>query len=190
MDTPVAKNHMWTVEEVWALPADLHHRYEVVDGALLVSPSPSLAHQRVILRLTMLFNQYLVGTRSGEVLMAPLDIVFDTVGMTQPDVMVFGKLSWEEARRDARTRPLPRLVIEVLSPSTALHDRYIKRDRYQRAGVECWIVDLSAQQIERWLPSAVVPEIYSDSIDWARGPAIEPLRLILAELFRDIEGDE
>jgi hypothetical protein len=44
MPQPIAD---WTVERVLALPHD-GNRYEVVDGELLVSPAPTLLHQRAI----------------------------------------------------------------------------------------------------------------------------------------------
>jgi hypothetical protein len=44
MPQPIAD---WTVERVLALPDD-GNRYEVVDGELLVSPAPTLLHQRAI----------------------------------------------------------------------------------------------------------------------------------------------
>jgi hypothetical protein len=43
MGMPIATERYWTVEDVWALPVDPHHRYEAVDGELLVSPSPRFA---------------------------------------------------------------------------------------------------------------------------------------------------
>jgi hypothetical protein len=40
----------WTVDDLDALP-ESHHRYELTDGALTVSPSPSSLHQAVAARL-------------------------------------------------------------------------------------------------------------------------------------------
>ena len=46
----------------------------------------------------------------------------------------------------------PDLVVEVLSPSTRRHDRLIKLDLYQRAGVkEYWIVDPDSQSVQVFL---------------------------------------
>lgn len=43
----------------------------------------------------------------------------------------------------------PDLVVEILSPATALRDRGIKRERYALFGVpEYWLVDPSARRIE------------------------------------------
>jgi hypothetical protein len=45
MGMPNTAPRYWTVDEVWALPEEPGVRYEVVDGELLVSPSPALRHQ-------------------------------------------------------------------------------------------------------------------------------------------------
>jgi Uma2 family endonuclease len=57
MSMPAARKHRWTVEEVERLIDDREGytpRYELVDGELLVTPSPSGRHQRIILRLVVL----------------------------------------------------------------------------------------------------------------------------------------
>ena len=44
----------------------------------------------------------------------------------------------------------PHLVVEILSPSTAGNDRTIKKDLYERSGVnEFWIVDPFEQKVEQ-----------------------------------------
>ena len=46
----------------------------------------------------------------------------------------------------------PHLVVEILSPSTAGNDRTIKKDLYERSGVnEFWIVDPFEQQVDQWV---------------------------------------
>ena len=59
----------------------------------------------------------------------------------------------------------PDMVIEILSPSTQRHDRLVKLNLYQRAGVrEYWIVDPQGQSVEVYLPdsggSLRVHEVY------------------------------
>jgi Uma2 family endonuclease len=73
----------------------------------------------------------------------------------------------------------------VLSPSSARTDRIIKRHRYQRYGVEYWIVDPEARAVERWWPHAAEAEVLSDTIDWAPRGAPEPLTINLRELFSE-----
>jgi len=41
-------------------------------------------------------------------------------------------------------------VVEILSPTTAHHDRFVIRRRFQRTGIpEYWIVGLDARAVER-----------------------------------------
>ena len=189
MGMSLAIKREWSVDDVWALPDDPAHKYEVVDGELLVSPSPRAVHQDAVSELGMLLRLYARNCGVGKALVAPFDVVFDYRGMTQPDVMVFGNVTREEMDRGAKERPLPMLMIEVLSPSTSMHDRYVKRGRYQRAGVECWIVDIEARLFEIWSPTASVPEILEAELIWHPVAAAMPFRLNLAEFFREVSGE-
>ncbi|MBL0170032.1 MAG: Uma2 family endonuclease [Gemmatimonadaceae bacterium] len=85
MGMPIALQHHWTIEDVWALP-ECGERYEVVDGVLLVSPAPSLVHQRAVRVLLELLQRYVSQFMIGEALPAPLDVVMADDTMVQPDV--------------------------------------------------------------------------------------------------------
>lgn len=77
----------------------------------------------------------------------------------------------------------PLLFVEILSPSTARHDRVVKRARYQRYGVEYWIFDADARLVERWTPDAARPEILSDALTWQPAGAPVALTIDLPTLF-------
>jgi Uma2 family endonuclease len=134
MAMPAVLPSRWTADAVRALPDEPGQRFECVDGELLVSPSPRLTHQSVVMLL------------------------------------------W-------------RALVEVLSPSTARFDRVVKRRRYQRAGVEYWIVDLDARLVERWLPDAERPTIHTESITWQPGEATATLTIELTPLFVEALGE-
>jgi Uma2 family endonuclease len=189
MGMPIAKDRVWTLEEVWALPDDPQHRYELVDGELLVSPSPRPLHQRAVLQLQLVLHPYARDTGMCEVLAAPSDVVIQLSHLVQPDVYVIRRLSQVQLRADPRTLPLPLLAIEVLSPSTARADRLTKRRLYQRAGIELWIVDLDARLIERWTPEADRPEISAEWIEWCPSGASALFRLDVDALMRRILDD-
>src|SRR5262245_32221811 len=115
----------WTVADLADLPDD-GNRYEVVDGELLVTPSPALRHQEAVLKLAVFLHDYLAREPMGLVVIAPAEIVFSATRAVQPDVLVAPLV---EGRRPERLEQIDRLLlaIEVLSPSTARADRVTKR---------------------------------------------------------------
>jgi len=173
----------WTVEDLLDLPDD-GNRYEVLDGELLVTPAPSLDHQRAVFALGRLLNDYLAINRLGEMLISPADVTFSPRRLVQPDVFVipFGDMGRKASRFVDVGRLL--LAVEILSPSTARADRVKKRRVYREEGVpEYWIVDLDARTIERSTPADERVEVLADSIDWLPGGATSPLRIDIGAYF-------
>lgn len=187
MAMPALEPHYWTAAEVRELPDD-GNRYECIDGELLVTPSPRGLHQVAVREVAFALHDYLRGQKVGELLWSPADIELQPTTLVQPDVFV--SRSHDGSRvRDWKDIANLLLAVEVLSPSTARYDRVVKRNFYQRAGVEqYWIVDLDARLIERWLPDAVSPEILSEELTWNPPGASEPLKLNLLALFAEICG--
>lgn len=133
-----------TVADLDEMPDD-GHRYELVDGALLVTPAPGVAHQTACLALAVLLRS--TCPPDLRVLTAPLDVVLGEQTSLQPDVLV--------ARRDAFTEKnlpsAPLLAVEVLSPSTRLVDLNLKKATYERAGVPTyWVVDPHQARLVVW----------------------------------------
>lgn len=177
----------WTAAEVRALPEEPGKRFECVDGELLVSPSPAFRHQLIQSLLLELLLPFCRRHLVGRVFAAPFDMELDPHTLVQPDILVLpgrsgGLPRTEEEMGDAI------LFVEILSPSTARSDRLIKRRRYQRYGVEYWIVDLDARLIERWLPGAPGPDILEAAVRWQPAGAAAPLELDLVALFADALG--
>lgn len=125
-----------TRDDLADLPDD-GHRYEIVDGALLVTPSPGYQHQAAITELLVLLH----GAAGPElvVLAAPFDYVVTNDTVLQPDLLVANRADVGERGLEHGT---PVLVVEILSPSTRLNDLGTKRLAYQAAGVPVyWVVD-------------------------------------------------
>jgi Uma2 family endonuclease len=154
----------WTAERVRALPDD-GKRYEVVDGELLVTPSPRTPHQRALAELHLRLAPYVRDSGIGEVFFSPSDVEFDSRTLVQPDLFV---VPLNEGRRLRDWSEIQRLLlaVEILSPSTARYDRLTKRRAYQRHGVEYWIIDIDARVVERWRPEDVRPEILAERLEW------------------------
>lgn len=184
-----ARAEFWTREMVLALPDD-GNRYELVDGALLVSPSPHYTHQYGVLGLYRLVHAFVADHGIGSVLVSPADLDLRSGQLVQPDLFVSGMVDGRLVR-DWEDVGIPLLVVEVLSPSTARHDRITKRRLYQRSGVPMyWIVDLDARQVEVWTPDAINPQIARDALTWQPEGASEPLVIELAAYFREVWGED
>ena len=186
MGMPIAQERRWSVEDVWALPDD-GNRYETVDGELLVSPTPRFVHQRAVSRLGFLLTAYVSQHGIGELLYAPYDVVLDPFTLVQPDVLVIHPVGMDVVR-GAVPPPAPFLAIEVLSPTTARADRIRKRPRYQRAGIECWLVDLESELVERWTAESERPEVCTERLVWQPAGAGAPLSLDVAAFMREVVG--
>jgi Uma2 family endonuclease len=160
--TVLPQSRPLTADDLESMPDD-GHRYELIDGALIVTPAPARRHQRVVGELHLLL-------RGGcpadlEVLLAPFDVRLADDTVLQPDLLV-------TRRSDTTERNLPKaplLAIEVLGPSTRLIDLDLKRARYEAARcASYWVVDPD-------LPSIVVWELGPD------GQYVERTRLEGAE---------
>ena len=129
-------------DDLLEMPDD-GHRYEIVDGALLVTPSPGYQHQAAVTELLVLLHGA-IGA-DDVVLAAPFDFVVNPATVLQPDLLV-------ARRADVGPRSLeqgkPVLVIEIVSPSSRLTDLGTKRLAYEAAGVPAyWVVDPEAPSL-------------------------------------------
>jgi Uma2 family endonuclease len=124
-----------TLAQFDALPED-GMRHELLDGRLLVTPSPRDEHQRAAgicyVRLLTACPEEL------EVFFAPFDFRPNDRSSLQPDLMVF---RCEDVKSDGVRRPLL-LAVEILSPSNRSADLVTKRRLYEQAGVASyWIFE-------------------------------------------------
>lgn len=131
----------WTYEDYAQLP-DGHRRYEVIRGRLHVTPAPSTTHQLVSFELAFALYGHVKANKLGRVLEAPVDLILpDRATPVQPDVHFIARERLD-ILQEKFIEGAPDLIIEVLSPGNAHHDRQTKYDLYAEAGVrEYWIVD-------------------------------------------------
>jgi Uma2 family endonuclease len=174
----------WTAEMVRQLPED-GNRYEVVYGELLVTPAPRPWHEILFGRLIVAVDAYLRREPVGIVLGSRADISWAPDVLVQPDVFVV-PLSQARTLDWTQYEDLL-LVVEILSASTARSDRFLKRRRYQEAGIPLyWIVDGDQHQVEIWTPEARFPQVQRERLVWHPAGALERFTLELAELFKPI----
>jgi Uma2 family endonuclease len=142
--TMLPRGRALTVADLERVPDD-GHRYELVDGALVVTPAPSLRHQEVSMRLAvLLFNACPDGLT---VLSAPFDVRFADDTVVQPDLLVARDVDFA----DDCLPGTPLLAVEILSPSTRLLDLNLKNARYEAAGVASyWALDPDVPRLNAW----------------------------------------
>jgi Uma2 family endonuclease len=178
----------WTAEMAIALPWD-GRRYEVLDGELVVTPSPAWSHQTAVEELFVLLRAYVQQQALGWAKLSPADIVFSARRLVQPDVFVVPRGEGTVPRAWSEVHELL-LAVEVLSPSTARVDRGVKRRIYQSERVpEYWIVDPGARVVERWRPQDTQPEMCRDTLTWAPRADVAPLAIDLVSLFAVVAGE-
>jgi Uma2 family endonuclease len=157
-------------------------RYEFLDGEILVSPSPNLVHQRIVLRLTILLEPFVRANGLGELVISPFDVRFGDRRVFQPDLLVASPEDVRAGRKDAARELV--LAVEIVSPGSARHDRVRKRPVYQEERVdELWLVDPESELVERWTPEADRPEVLTEILVWAPAGTSETLPIDLVALF-------
>lgn len=180
-----ATHRRWTRAEVKALidaSPNQTPRYELVDGELIVTPSPIRPHQRAVRELLVALHTYLSENPIGEVLGSPSDVELEDDTIVQPDVFVIPPEEGARLEIEMQEQSLL-LAIEIISPGSARGDRGPKRGLYQRHVPEYWIVDLDAALFERWRPGDERPEILRARLDWRPAGASAPFQLDLPGFF-------
>ena len=129
-------------------------RVEIIDGEVFMMAPQSSVHQEIAAELTRQFGNYLEG-KQCKVYPAPFGVrLFEQDGETPEDVdtVVEPDLSvvCDRSKIDKHgCKGAPDLIIEILSPSSLRHDRFVKLGLYQRAGVrEYWIVDPEYKSVQ------------------------------------------
>jgi Uma2 family endonuclease len=142
--TTLPRGRPFTIADLATMPDD-GHRYELIEGALIVTPAPSVRHQIVSLNLAVLLRN--ACPPHLRVLTAPLDVVLGDDTAVQPDLLVAARKDFAE--KNLPTAPL--LAVEVLSPSTHLVDLNLKKAAFEQAGVAAyWVVDPLVPRLVAW----------------------------------------
>lgn len=138
-----------TYEDYLELPDD-GKRYEILDGDLEVTPSPTTTHQRVSRDLGRILDDYVRKEELGEILYAPTDVILAPTTIVVPDLVFIAAARSKIITKRAIEGP-PDLLVEILSDSTARRDRTRKASLYFRYGVpHYWLIDPDARILETY----------------------------------------
>ncbi len=180
-----------TYDELVAMfPEDDGVHRELIDGEIFVTPSAVTRHQRLSIRLALSLGNHLdLHPSQGEVFAARFDVVLTAYDVVEPDLLVVlgdqkGILT------EKNVQGAPGIVIEILSPSTRKRDLTIKRQLFDREGVqEYWIVDpegsvaVYRRAADGTLPLAITLE--AKNAETLTTPLLPGWDLPLERLFRE-----
>ena len=137
-----------TYEEYLEGP-EIKGRFDIIDGVLIMAPSPTRKHQEILGQLYHLLRNFLDENHVGNAFIAPLDVIVerDPLKTRQPDLL-FVSNARSEILQDI-VEGAPDLVVEILSPSNSRADIQEKLDDYAGLGVsECWLVSPEGRTVE------------------------------------------
>ena len=173
-----------TYEDYARTPDD--ERWELLDGELVMVPSPNMPHQATQAKLGSRLNNFVEQGGLGHVFFAPTDVVLSDTNVVQPDVL-FVSREREHIITHANIQGAPDLTVEIRSPSTAERDLTVKCRLYAEHGVkEYWLVDPDEMTVTVLL---LGERGYEEAGSYRRGQsfdstAVEGFNVSLDEVFQ------
>ncbi|MBA7664833.1 hypothetical protein ES703_72897 [subsurface metagenome] len=183
METLLVNKRKFTYDDYLKIPDD--RQYELVEGELIMTPSPVPYHQWILKNIANKLDNFVQENKLGRIFIAPCDVQLDNENVLQPDIMHIAekrlKIIGEKNITDA-----PDLIVEVLSESSAYRDLVRKKKLYAQFGVrEYWIVDPGEKSIEIYsLRSKKFFLFHSYStVDILKSPLLSGFKLELKAVF-------
>jgi Uma2 family endonuclease len=141
----------WTREDWEQQDHEAGIRYEIIEGFLYMSTSPSLMHQYTLKRLYALLGLPAENDGLGQAWFAPIGVFMPGSQPVQPD-FVFVKSNRADILLDKHINGVPDLIVEILSPGNRAYDEETKFKAYQKAGVaEYGLIDPLGRDMTRYV---------------------------------------
>jgi Uma2 family endonuclease len=138
MATAAVEKKKYTYEDYLKTPEDV--RYELIEGELLMTPSPMTQHQRISRKIEFILEKFVAENKLGEVFDAPIDVYLDDENVVGPDILFISN-DRSNIIGEKNIQGAPDLVIEIISKSSAYRDMVQKKKLYAKHGAkEYWIV--------------------------------------------------
>lgn len=172
-----------TYEDYLKTPED--KRYELINGELLMTPSPGPKHQSVSIEIAFRIKNFAMTNDLGKVFCAPCDVYFDEENVVQPDILFISKDRLGIIGEKNIQGP-PNLVIEIISEHSVYRDMVQKKRLYARFSVkEYWIVIPEEEEIEVYVLEGDAYRLYCTyrKVDEIVSPSLKGLKIPLKEIF-------
>jgi Uma2 family endonuclease len=179
----------YTLEEFWQLPDPPDRsKLELIAGVLYMTPPPEETHDHVVKRLNRFLMRHLIETDDKGDLLVPRAAIWTSARTyLEPDLLyISAELA---ARLPPKRRDTADLVVEVISPGSAVYDRNTKAETYAALGVrELWLIDEAERTVE--VRRQTGGGAFDEGRTFGRGEAVESsifptLRLPVEQLFTD-----
>jgi Uma2 family endonuclease len=175
--------------EDWLALGEHNAKHELIGGELIVPPTPSVRHQRIVTEIGLRLLGY-ARAHGGEAFLLPLDSKLSDTDVVQPDAMYLRPESLERLTDRGLLGP-PDLAVEVLSPWTRQVELTRKRRLYEQHGVlEYWVVDPEAERIDVYVLEdgrCGLPRVFG-SADTLRPSMMPGLEIAIADALGSAEG--
>jgi Uma2 family endonuclease len=154
-ETAFQSEESFTQREFWEWVndrprSDLNH-YELINGRIVMTPPAGWPHGGIGSNLNVLLGTHVRAGKLGRLFDASTGFELPSGDTVEPDVSfisVARLAAGPVPERRKFLRVAPTLVVEILSDSTARHDRVEKKGVYERNGVEeYWIVDPDRREV-------------------------------------------
>ncbi len=183
MSPTITEKKRYTYEDYLKTPDD--KRYELINGELLMTPSPIPKHQLISGRLEFKLRGFVKENKFGEVFYAPCDVYLDDENVVQPDILFISKHRLNIIG-EKNIQGAPDLAIEILSDYSVYRDTIQKKRLYARFGVkEYWIVIPEEEEIEVYILKGEAYQLYKTytKVDILEAPSLKGLKIGLKEIF-------
>lgn len=181
----IIEKKKYTYEDYLKTPDD--KRYELINGELLMTPSPIPNHQRISGKLEFMVRKFITENNLGEVFDAPCDVYLDNENVVQPDILFISKERLNIIG-EKNIQGAPDLVIEIISENSVYRDMVQKKKLYARFRVkEYWIVIPDEKEIEVYILKDNTYQLYQTygKADTLESPALKGLKIVLKEIFSE-----
>ena len=126
--------------------------YETIGGKKIMAPSASPYHSNLIIQLATDLNNYCREKICGRVFIDSLEVHLPDGNVFRPDLIVIKSDNMNIVERNKPIHGVPDMVVEVLSRSTMKRDLTVKKDSYEKCGVqEYWIINPYMETVEVYL---------------------------------------
>ena len=183
--SPLVRNY--SLEGFWQLPEPPDRsKLELIAGVLYMTPPPEYTHDDIVSRLNQLLSDHLRQTGDRGRLYLPRAAIW-TGPNTYLEPDLFYVSAELKARLDPRHRNTADLVVEVVSPGSAMYDRNTKADTYFALGVrELWLIDETAGTVElRVRTSEEITRTVLSGDERLNSAILSGLNLPVSRIFND-----